>query len=116
MIAMSLPIMLIATIMTAGVVSASPTEDIGGTLSNSIEKLSILFEPNIESFRILFQEVMDFITENPNIYAFFEYNEMLTFIRDNILAYYLGIAVATVYLFAVLTVLFRSRKNDPERG
>jgi len=80
-----------------------------------LDSLRGYFEPDISGLRAVLEDAVDTLISDPNIYASFDHNAMLDFVMANTLTYLMGLGLAAVYLFALVMVVFRSRKKDPGR-
>jgi len=73
------------------------------------------FEPDVAGLRAVLEDAVDTLVSEPNIYASFDYSAMYDFVMANTMTYLLGMGIAAVYLFALVLVVFRSRRKDPGR-
>ncbi len=89
----------------AGNVAAESTPGLG--------ELQNYFDPDIEMLETMLMDALDFIMANPNIYSSFDYQSMLDYMLTSTVGLALAMGVGVVYLFSVVLVVFRSRKNDP---
>ncbi|GEM_PF-1749163 len=78
-----------------------------------LAELQNYFDPDIEMLKTMLMDAVNHIMANPNIYSTFDYQSMLDYMLTSTIGYALLMGLGVVYLFSMVLVVFRSRKNDP---